>query len=324
MGKYDNAMYQFLDNNERFAELFNAVLFQGRPVIRGEMLQSEDGRYVVCEEDFRGDAKTTNRFRDLKKQLKSGGWLAVTALENQAAVDYAMPWRMLQLDGQEYGKQLSQLRSDKAERLRKQGIRPGGWNTRLSKSDRLKPVYSICFYHGTEPWDGPTSLREMMDFGEELPEWKELFHDYGMTLFCANQVKDITMFHTGLRQVLEVIPCRKDKERLSEVMKQEEYRHLDRDTAETLAVLVDRPNILEQLEEYEKEGEFDMCQAMDELEQDWLNEGIERGKLEGKLEEQERILQLIGRMSAEGDVELILRLSADRGLLQEMYAKYNL
>ncbi len=89
-------------------------------------------------------------------------------------------------------------------------------------------------------------------------------------------------------------------------------------------MLVDRPNILEQLEEYEKEGEFDMCQAMDELEQDWLNEGIERGKLEGKLEEQERILQLIGRMSAEGDVDLIPCLSKDRGLLQEMYEKYGL
>lgn len=36
---------------------------------------------------------------------------------------------------------------------------------RLRKGERLFPVYTICLYHGMEEWDGPFSLKNMMDFG---------------------------------------------------------------------------------------------------------------------------------------------------------------
>lgn len=41
---------------------------------------------------------------------------------------------------------------------------------------------------------------------------------------------------------------------------------MDRDTAEVIAVLTDTTDVLERLDEYETEGEYDMCQAMDAME----------------------------------------------------------
>lgn len=55
MGKYDDAMYRYLSDNGRFADLFNGGLFGGRPVVRAETLEDASERYVdaVSQEDGR-------------------------------------------------------------------------------------------------------------------------------------------------------------------------------------------------------------------------------------------------------------------------------
>lgn len=111
----------------------------------------------------------------------------------------------------------------------------------------------------------------MMDFEGALPGCEEMFHDYGMTILCANEIEDFSKFRTELRQFLEVIPCRGNKTKLKELFEREEYKHLDRETAEVIAVFTDNKKMLDVLEEEEKE-EYDMCKALDDL--------IEDGKAE--------------------------------------------
>lgn len=101
MGKYDDAMYAYLSDNDRFADLFNAVLFDGEKVLRGDMLEPDSERYadVVLQEGLeRPDARlplAESSFRDIKKRLKTGEGFVVTAIENQNDIDYAMPWRVM-------------------------------------------------------------------------------------------------------------------------------------------------------------------------------------------------------------------------------------
>lgn len=147
----------------------------------------------------------------------------------------------------------------------------------LAAEDKLHPVHTMCFYHGTEPWNGPRSLKDMMDFQGALPEWQNHFHDYQMSLFCADEVKDLSYFKTGLKQFLEVSALRKNRKELVELWEREEYRHLDRATAEVIAVITDANDVLEQLDRYEKDGEYDMCQAMDEWKEELLGRGMENG-----------------------------------------------
>ena len=45
MGKLNTAMRAFLCDRERFADLFNGVFFQGKPVIRAERLQEASETY---------------------------------------------------------------------------------------------------------------------------------------------------------------------------------------------------------------------------------------------------------------------------------------
>ena len=273
MGKQDNVMYRYMNDAERFTELVNVAIFKGKRVLKPEMLEPDDGRYVTVCKSKKGKLQSSNRFRDIKKRTKNGTFFAMTAIENQEAVDYTMPWRLMQYDQMEYGEQLRQIRKQKEIELKEKGIEPNDWNVSIGEMDKLQPAYSVCFYHGTESWRGPRSLRDMMNFNGAENDWKEQFQDYGINLFCANEVTDYAMFQTGLRHLLQVLPHRKNKEKLYEVLKKEEFKSLDRDTAEAIAILTDATEVLEKLEEYESKGGYDMCQAMDELKADWRAEG---------------------------------------------------
>ena len=121
----------------------------------------------------------------------------------------------------------------------------------------------------------------MMQFGQEADGWQELFHDYGMTLFCAGESNDLSRFGTDLKLLLEVLQLRQDKDGLIRLWSGEAFSHLDMETAETMAVMTDNMDILKRLE-ITGEGECNMCLAVEEMKRDWLAEGRAAGKAEGE------------------------------------------
>ena len=96
---------------------------------------------------------------------------------------------------------------------------------RLKKGDRLSPVYTICLYHGMEEWNGPFSLKNMMDFGSHKGRFDAYFKDYAFHLVEANRPMDYDNFHTPLREVLEILPYRIDKQKMKKLINgRKEYR----------------------------------------------------------------------------------------------------
>ncbi|MDE6640927.1 MAG: hypothetical protein K2K63_10405 [Acetatifactor sp.] len=104
MGKLNTAMRTFLCDRERFADLFNGVFFQGKPVIRADRLMEASETYSDITE------KSLDRTRDLKMVTGDGETLRILALENQANIDYTLPYRCMQYDTLEYGRQLRELK----------------------------------------------------------------------------------------------------------------------------------------------------------------------------------------------------------------------
>ena len=192
MGKQNDVLLDYFDDNERFADLCNGVLFGGRPIIDPKKLEDASERYTQRGKDGEGRNIYRSRYRDVKKRLKDGGTLRILAVEAQELVDYSMPLRCMNYDVQEYLKQLKRLQAGNdrrdvyhtaAERF-----------CRLLKSDRLAPVYTICLYHGEEEWDGPVSLKEMMDFGNGPELFSSHFQDYSFVLVRADQPMDYGKF----------------------------------------------------------------------------------------------------------------------------------
>lgn len=284
MGKPDTAMQSYLSDKERFANLFNRIFFQGRAVIHSRDLQDSSERYS----DTKGQG--TNRFRDIKMTLKSGEAFRILAVENQSSIDYAMPYRCMQYDSLEYGKQLKELKAfNRSQRLLQT---PAERLCGISKSDRLTPVYTLCLYHGEAPWEGPVSLGNMMDFGNDGDGMSRYFADYPLRLFCVNEAERFDMFHTELQELFSAMRYRRDKRGLRKLFEENEtYRHLTAETTEAMSILLKIPTLWEKREHYmnrtEKGEKYDMCQAIRE----WREDDKAEGRAEGTLEKTTKVVQ---------------------------------
>ena len=280
MGKTDVIMRDYLSDRTRFADFFNGVFFQGIPVIKAADLLEASEQYASDK-----GKHISPRLRDLKMTLKTGENLRILSLENQTHIDYSMPYRCMEYDTLEYGKQLKQIKQYNKEYklLHSAAEKLCG----LKKTDRLAPIYTLCLYHGEEPWDGPLSLRDMMDFGEDGDGMSRYFADYPFRLFCVNEHTDFHMFHTELREVFTAMTYRRDKDMLYRTLfENPAYQSLDEDTIRVLSVTLNIPKLWDERDSFmhineENEEEFDMCQAMRELLADaravGVNEGVSQG-----------------------------------------------
>lgn len=148
MGMENDVMLSYLKDNERFADTFNFGYFEGKQVVAPERLVDASEIYhptiqEICSiiaqpntpEQFGIEAQphktnapstatmpeisgkrkrkrkmnTTTRTRDIKKTLHTGQSLKIVAIESQSDINYLMPWRHMDYDSREYGKQIQQI-----------------------------------------------------------------------------------------------------------------------------------------------------------------------------------------------------------------------
>ena len=320
MGDIDVAICEYIADNERVADLFNGLYYQGKRVIRAENIEDYEGKYPVKYSAGGKRSKRNGkvRYRDIVKRLKKGGSLRILAMENQNRVDYTMPFRCMEYDTLEYRRQI--------DRRIRENEKNSQWNNEaeflcgVRKTDRFAPVYTVCLYHGKEAWDGPRSLRDMMDFGSDPDQMSRYFADYPMKLFCVNEEQDFSCFHTELRQFFTMISCRKDWKRLRRLAESEDYRNLSADTAEAIAVVLGWSDPKEIQMKYEEKGKgVNMCKALEDLltierekgEKLGIEQGIERG-IEQGIERgiEQNAYNMIWNMQEEGiELDRICRIS---------------
>lgn len=296
MGEISAVVNDYVRDKRRFADVFNGFCFGGESVIKPEALEDASEQYIL-ETGGEDNPESTERIRDVKMRLKSGGELRLLAIENQNFVDYTMPFRCMEYDYLEYGRQLKELEVENRKQKRLQGMNE--WLSGIRKTDRLVPNYTVCLYHGEEMWDGPRSLREMMDFGVDADGMGSLFEDYSLRLFCVNEYDNFDMLHTELREVFTALNYRKDLAGMRKLMEENEaYRHLDRDSLRVLSLLLKQPKIWQEREKYmSKNGEaeeYDMCQALRELK--------EEGRIEGREEALTMMIKVVGVLREDGSL----------------------
>ncbi|MBO7340122.1 MAG: Rpn family recombination-promoting nuclease/putative transposase [Lachnospiraceae bacterium] len=279
MGRFDEATYGYFSRPEYFADLINAGCFGGKRVVDPGELEEMPAR--TQERTDEGDARSL--YRDVRMKLHRGTSFVLLAVENQSEVDWEMPLRILRYNAADYQRQLEEIHEDKRRRREEKGLRRNRLKEKLGKGDRLRPIYVVCFYHGTGEWTGPSSLSDLMDFGEDAADWKGCFADYPITVINAEDRELAENCRTQLRQLLEVMGARRDKKRLYGLLASDEYGNLDQATARIIAVMANVPEFLEREEEYKNaEGGYNMCQAMDELRADFKEEGRAEGRAEGR------------------------------------------
>lgn len=311
MGKKNIVWNHYLRDKRRFADVVNGFLYQGEQVVLAEELTDVSTVYVkpeVPDETMDAEGAQTERIRDIRMSSRSGETYCLYAVENQETVNYAMPFRCMEYDTLEYGRQLNEIRKKNIEE--KSFTSDAEWLSKVKKTDRLTPIYTICLYHGEEPWDGPRSLRDMMNLGEDKERLSRCFADYPMRLVCLNEQEGFEEFRTEVRKVFRLMNLRNDRLLMQkEFETNPDYKNVDIETVEAISVMLDAPELWEHrnmfIKNNEREGN-DMCQAVREIREEEKIENIRSimknlkmtaeeamNVLEIKEEDRERFLMLL-------------------------------
>lgn len=317
MGKMNTALCSFLSNTIRFADFFNGVLFQGREIIRASDLQAASEQYSETE------GTNSQNFRDIKMYLGSGETLRILALENQNSVDYTLPYRCMQYDAMEYGRQLKELKQYNTSR--KLLRNSAEWLCGITKDDRLAPVYTLCLYHGENPWDGPLTLKDMMRFDDDRENLQQYFADYPLRLYCVNAQTDFNCFHSELREVFTALHYRRDKTGLFSVMSENDtFRKLNRETFQVLSILLNSPRLWAEREKFmwanQEEEEYNMCQALQELFDDGVSQGLSQGLSQGI----DLMNLLVQKLLENNQLDDLKKATADPTFRDELMKRYHL
>ena len=310
----DTITKDYVKDADVFADIFNYYIYGGRQVILPEQLTERDSTKIALPYGADSTVVPVQKFRDVQKlyaAMTDGKMEYVLyGAENQAEIHYAMPVKNNLYDALEYAGQMEEAaKSHRKEMKRKKeegeasaeesGKTPsaGEFLSGFWAEDRLIPSITVTIFFGSEEWNGPLSLFEMMDVSD--PDVFACMDNYHVRLIAPAQMPDeeIMKFQSSLREVMLFIKYSKDKENLSRVLAANEkrFREVERRAADVIEAITNSGI------KYDEEDEVvNVCQAIQEMrkEERQIGELNKAKEAAGKLHEMgldtEKIAQAVG------------------------------
>ena len=210
--------------------------------------------------------------------------------------------------------------------------------SKMGRKDHLTPIVTIVLYHGTEPWDAPKKLSEMMELEEIDPILKQMVQEYQIYVFSLEELQE-EYFQTNLRELIGLMKRRSSKTEIQEYCRKHADRisRMDVATYDMICVMLNLKELQDKKEKYLKNGKgsIDMCKAMEEWAEELreegksvgmkegMKEGMKAGELRGMQKAKESTLKLVAKMSQNGDTEYIARLMEPE-VFERMAVKYGM
>lgn len=287
--KPDTTLKTFWRDNERFADLFNTVLFKGNSVLDPDELQEADTDLSSVLK-MNGHVETIQKIFDVVKKTANGVEFIIWGLENQEKIHYAMPLRHMLNDSLAYLKECNEISAK--HRKEKDTRTSGEFLSGLKKEDRLHPIISLCIYYGEDEWDGPVCLTDMLEISDEL---KPMISDYKLNLIQVKKCGEIKFRNNDINTVFDLVRLiyNQDYDKINNTYKN---KAIDTELALVVGAVTNSQKIIDQAMRMEQEGEkMDMCKALEALEQ----RGFESGK-------KELLKEKVGKKLAKGKTVVII------------------
>jgi len=272
MGIVDTEGKKYLSNKDIFADAFNYLVYNGEEVIKAENLRELNSSEIsvpygnnirVPIQKYRDILNLWNVMTDNKVIY------VILGAEIQDKVHYGMPVKDGLYDMIGYSRQIEEIKRsyNKNKESYSEGefvVDNGILKIKLSseeflsglkKGDKLIPIITAVIFLGDKQWDGPRSLHEMLDIQDK--RLKEFIPDYKINLISPAEIveSDFGRFKTNFGFAMKVI--KHQREDADSVIFETNHRKIDRDTAFFLNRVVKLD-----LEYDEKEGDVDMCEAL--------------------------------------------------------------
>ena len=299
---------------ERFADLINGFVYHGRQAVREEDIIELDPVLPVSVRQgqvavFQGNVNIL----DLMRQVRVKCHVVLVALQNQAEIHYAMPVRVMNTDAANYYSQWKEAR--RVHRKAKDLTGSGEFLSGMKKGEELEPVFTMVSYFGKEPWDGPRTLKEMLELTGLDEEIQKMIADYPINLLEVRSWENLEWFRSDIREVFGFLKYAQDKEELKRFVEEnkEEFSAMSEDAYDFVAAMTHTKKLQGLKREIkDKGGKYDMCKAIDDMVQDGREIGISTG------------LILAQKLIQDNRREELLRSAADPELQRKLMEEYAL
>ena len=272
--KADTILKNFWKNNERFADLFNAALFEGEPVLKAEDL-SEVDTDVSSLLKFNSHAETVQKILDVVKKTAYGVDFVIWGLESQQKIHYAMPLRHMVGDAFSYLKEYNEIAAK--NRKDKNFSSSDEFLSNFKKTDRLHPMITLCVYYGDSDWDGPLCLTDMLEIPDKI---KPLVSDYKMNLVELKKSNTMKFHNNDVNMVFDLSRSiyERNYDKINKIYKD---CMIPTEIGLVIAAITESQELINQALEIEKRmgGQMNMCTALEELKK----EGIQEGEIKGTI-----------------------------------------
>lgn len=270
--KPDTVLKNYWNNNEQFADFFNAVLFGGEQVISPDELEDADTEEssILEHREYTESIKASrDSIKICKKSLTHGVEFVMLGMESQEHIHYAMPMRVM---GYDYGTYKKQYDSNAKKYQNADDMTEDEYLSRMKQTDRFAPVITVVVYYGDNPWDGATTLHGMLNIPDKM---KPFVNDYKMLLVEARQNNLIfhNMTNIAFFDMLKVVLDKSitKNEAKEKVIKYALEHNVDKTVVMTVAGATNRKIDYNALS---KKGDVTMCTLFDEIEKDGEAKGI--------------------------------------------------
>ncbi|HJA92634.1 MAG TPA: Rpn family recombination-promoting nuclease/putative transposase [Candidatus Eisenbergiella merdipullorum] len=275
----------FKTNNENFAELFNRMIPDGERILPEELRDEDIKETAYLRITKEGGGTSLVQYRDVVKSIGNGRVFAILGIENQSEIDYAMPFRVLELDFVNYARQIQVIR-DRHEREWKnwsgqmhlpEGITAGEYLGRFLKEDRIIRCTTLVVYWGEQPWDGPKRLSDLFQGEAEAAHTVQL--DLNLLDVCRMTEEEICRYTGELRTVFGFRKYAEDQEQLGRFIadNREYFNSVSGTAVNALTELTHFPQLQEmQTAKYQTtQGGYNMRNGLEGIIQDGIRKGLQ-------------------------------------------------
>ena len=268
----DVTLKTFWRDNEHFADLFNATVFNGKQVLKPDKLTEMDTD-VSATIHSKSYNESITRNRDIVKKMSDGIEFNILGLEIQDKTHYAMPLRTMTYDALGYIKEYNDIK--KHHKLNKDSFSSHEeFLSGINKSDRFHPIITLVLYYGESLWDGPTCLSDMMI---SMPDnIKAYFSDYKLNLVQILDSDKYTFYNEDVRDVFNIIRNIYNDD-FDSIYREYESRNVDIDVMELICNITSVPKLMDLCTDTEQGGTVNMCEAMKRFQAECESKGMKEG-----------------------------------------------
>jgi len=271
MGVIDTEGKQFLSNTKYFADLFNFLLYDGKPVIDSKKLKELDTTQIAIPYG-NGARIPVQKYRDLLKlwsaYMDDTAVYVMLGAELQGKTHYAMPVKKGLYDMLGYARQVDEARRSFQQKdeegdlyvdedVLKIRLTSEEFLSGFRMEDKLIPIITATVFLSDEEWKGPKDLYDMLDVKDKT--LLRFIPNYPINLIAPANMSDsdFEKFNTKLGLAMKVLKYQKAG--AVEVIEATNHEMIDRETA----VFLNRVAKLDLVFD-EKGDQVDMCKAMED------------------------------------------------------------